>query len=54
MTKYNHFIRGKGEVVLLHVMIAYRWRKAVVPVILNLSTSKRSVVNFTSQLLYLW
>ena len=52
VTKYNHFIGGKGEVVPLHAMIAYRQRKAVVPVILNLSTGRRSVVNFTSQLLY--
>jgi len=42
----------KGTAVPVMTMKAYRGSRGIAPLILNLGTRRRQVVNFTSQLLY--
>jgi hypothetical protein len=42
----------KGKVVPVHAMKAYGWSRGIAPLILNLGTRWRCVVNFTPRSLY--
>jgi len=44
--------RYMGKVVPIHVMWAYRERRSIAPLFLNLESSRRWVVSFTTHSLY--
>jgi hypothetical protein len=46
--------RGKGKLIGMHAIKAYRGRRGAVPLILNLSTRWRNMVSLTLLLLYSW
>jgi hypothetical protein len=46
--------RGKGKLISMHAIKAYRGRRGAVPLILNLGTKWRYVVSLALLLLYSW